>query len=160
MDGLATFFRRLQKRLLRQGSTRHEAEDLIQEAFLRMQQYCAEGGEVEEPEAFLSRTVRRLSLNARRDAHSDLYVAQPPEELPLIDLTPTPDEMLAADECLRKMTARLDAISPRTREVFFLHRVEGYSYAQIAAQFGVSVSAIEKHVARAAAALTDEVLRT
>lgn len=160
MDGFSAFFRRLQKRLLRQGRTRQEAEDLIQEAFLRLQQYCAEGGEVREPEAFLVRTVRRLSLNARRDAHGDLYVAESPEELPLIDFSPRPDEVLAADECLRKMTQTLDAINPRTREVFFLHRLEGWSYAQIARHLGISVSAIEKHIARAAAALTDEVLRT
>lgn len=123
-----------------------------------MQLYCAEGGEVREPEAFLTRTVKRLWMNARRDRHSDLYIAETPEELPLMDLGPTPDEVLAADECLKRMTQILDSINPRTREVFFLHRLDGLSYAQIAQQLGISISAIEKHIARAAAALTDEVL--
>lgn len=160
MERLTAYLRRLKKRLHRQGSSLSDAEDLIQEAFVRMQAYCNEGGEIREPEAFLARTARRLSLNARRDRHDELYVAQSAEELPLMDLGPTPDEVLAADECLKRMTAVLDAVNPRTREVFFLHRLEGLSYAQIARQMGISVSAIEKHVARAAAALTEEALRT
>jgi RNA polymerase sigma factor (sigma-70 family) len=160
MERLATYFRRLQKLLRHQGQTRQDAEDLIQEAFLRMQAYCEEGGEVREPEAFLVRTVQRLSVNARRNAHHDLYVDESPDNLGVIDLGPTPEELLAADECLQSMTRTLNAVSHRTREVFFLHRLDGLSYAQIAQQLGISVSAIEKHIARAAAALTEEVMRS
>src|SRR5688572_2363420 len=102
---LTRHFRRLLKLLRRRGRSREEAEDLIQEAFLRMQAYCNEGGEVREPEAFLVRTVLRLSLNARRDAHRDLYAPQTVEELPIVDLSPAPDEVLAAEQCLEKMRA-------------------------------------------------------
>jgi RNA polymerase sigma factor (sigma-70 family) len=152
---LVRYLRRLSSLLRRRGRSREEAEDLIQEAFLRMQAYCNDGGEVREPEAFLVRTVLRLSLNARRDAHRDLYAPQAVEELPIVDLSPAPDEVLAAEQCLEKMRAALDAVNRRTREVFFLHRLDGMSYAQIAQQMGISVSAIEKHIASAVAILTD-----
>ncbi len=155
MDRLGSPLRRLIKRLRRQGSSAHDAEDLIQEAFLRMQVYCSEGGEVREPEAFLARTARRLSINALRDRHGDLYVDEPVEALSLVDLSSAPEEMMAADDCLRSMTAALEAVSPRTCEVFFLHRVDGLSYAQIARRMAISVSAIEKHIARAVAALSE-----
>ena len=49
-----------------------------------MQEYCGRGGEVRKPEHFLVRTVLRLSMNARRYAHSDLYVDQNVEELTLV----------------------------------------------------------------------------
>jgi RNA polymerase sigma-70 factor (ECF subfamily) len=156
MNRLPLYFRRLQKLLLRRGRSREEAEDLIQEAFLRMQEYCGKGGEVQKPEHFLVRTVLRLAINARRDAHRDLYVDQNVEELTFaIDANPMPDEVLAADECLERMRDALNAVSPRTRDVFFMNRLDGLTYAQIARQMRLSISAIEKHMASALVALAN-----
>jgi len=156
MDRLPRYFRRLQKLLLRRGRSREEAEDLIQEAFLKMQEYCERGGQVRQPEGFLVRTVLRLAANARRDAHRDLYCEDQVENLTLIvDATPTPDEVLAGDQCLERMRNALDAVSRRTRDVFFMHRLDGLSYAEIAKRVGVSISAVEKHIASALATLAD-----
>ena len=156
MAPLPQYFRRLQRLLLRRGRTHHEAEDLIQEAFLRMQEYCERGGQVQKPEGFLVRTVLRLAINARRDEHRELYTTEQVEELTfLLDTQPTPDEVLAGDECLRRMNAALENAGRRTREIFLLHRVDGYSYAQIAQRTGLSISSIEKQIASALAALAE-----
>lgn len=150
------YFRRLRLLLLRRGRTREEAEDLIQDAFLKMQEYCERGGQVRQPEGFLVRTVLRLAANARRDAHRNLYYEEPVENLTLIvDTTPTPDEVLAGDQCIERMRDALDAVSRRTRDVFFMQRLDGLSYAQIAQRLGVSISAVEKHIATALAILAD-----
>lgn len=149
----------MRKILLRRGRTSAEADDLIQEAFLRMQEYCDKGGAVRQPEGFLVRTVLRLAINARRDAHRDLYSDKPPEELELIlDTNPAPDEVLAGDECLERMRAALDAVSRRTRDILFMHRLDGLTYAQIAQQTGLSISAIEKHIASALTILADVIV--
>jgi RNA polymerase sigma-70 factor (ECF subfamily) len=153
MDWLMAHFPRLQKLLRRRGRTREEAEDLIQEAFLRVKVYCDEGGQLKVPEAFLVRTVLNLARDAREREHRELYSEQRIETLLLPDDGPTPEEMLAAEDRLRELERTLDAISPRTREVFFMHRLDGLSYAQIAAHMDVSVSAIEKHIAKAMSAL-------
>ena len=156
MGRLPMYFRRLRMLLLRRGRTREEAEDLIQDAFLKMQEYCERGGQVRQPEGFLVRTVLRLAANARRDAHRNLYCEEPVENLTLIvDTTPTPDEVLAGDQCLERMRDVLDAVSRRTRDVFFMQRLDGLSYAQIAQRLGVSISAVEKHIATALAILAD-----
>ena len=156
MGRLPMYFRRLRMLLLRRGRTREEAEDLIQDAFLKMQEYCERGGQVRQPEGFLVRTVLRLAANARRDAHRNLYYEEPVENLTLIvDTTPTPDEVLAGDQCLERMRDALDAVSRRTRDVFFMQRLDGLSYAQIAQRLGVSISAVEKHIASALAILAD-----
>jgi len=142
--------------LLRRGRTREEAEDLIQEAFLKMQEYCERGGSVRQPEGFLVRTVLRLASNARRDEHRELYTDDDVEQLTLvIDTHPMPEEDLAGQQCLEKMRITLDAVSRRTRDIFFMHRLDGLSYAQIAQRAGVSISAVEKHIASALVALTD-----
>jgi len=121
-----------------------------------MQEYCERGGRVQKPEGFLVRTALRLASNARRDAHLDLYSEEPVENLTLIiDTNPTPDEVLAGDECLERMREALDAVSQRTREVFFMHRLDGLSYTEIAQRLHLSVSAVEKRVANAMAILAD-----
>jgi len=156
MDRLQLYFRRMRKLLLRRGRTRAEADDLIQEAFLKMQEYCQKGGEVRKPENFLVRTVLRLAANAARDQHREFYSDKRVEDLTFIlDTNPTPDEVLAGDECLERMRDSLDAVSRRTRDIFFMQRVDGYSYAEVATQLGISVSAVEKHVASALAVLAD-----
>jgi RNA polymerase sigma factor (sigma-70 family) len=146
--------RRLTLLLRRRGRTPEEAEDLVQEAFLRLHVFLQEGNDVRETEAFLVRTVLNLSVDAHRRSHRDLYVDEPPEELPLIDLAPAPEEVLAAEQRLVRMRAVLDAqVNPRTREVYFLHRLEGFTYEEIARRMHMSVRTVEKHIARAVTAL-------
>ena len=153
-------FPRLKKLLQRRGNTREEAEDLIQQAFLRVKVYCDEGGEVKEPEAFLVRTVLNLSRDVRAREHRDLYLAERVETLAIADPSPTPDEVLEFEDRLKELENVLTTISPRTREVFYMHRLNGLSYAQIAEHFDVSVSSIEKHIARAVAALARTLKRS
>jgi len=151
---LPQYFLRIRSILVRRGARREDAEDLIQEAFIKMQKYCEKGGEVRQPEGFLVRTALRLATNAHRDAHTDLYADKSVEELTLlIDTNPRPDEVLAAEECLVRMRAALDGINARSREVFFIHRLDGLTQPQTARRFGISVSAVEKHIATALAAL-------
>jgi RNA polymerase sigma-70 factor (ECF subfamily) len=74
----------------------------------------------------------------------------------LVDLSPSPDEVFAAEQRLLKIRRSLAALSERTQQAFFLHRLEGFSYAEIAQRLGVSVSAVEKHIANAVAVLAME----
>lgn len=151
-----TFFRNVRRALLRRGNSWAETDDLLQEAFLRMQEYCQRGGEVRQPEGFLMRTALRLAVNANRDAHHELYCDPPAEDLAQIaDGAPTPDEVLTGHQCLMRMRAALEAASPRTREVLFMQRLDGMSYAEIAERLGISVSAVEKHMAKALMILSE-----
>lgn len=155
-DCFITAAGRIRKILVGKGWSRDEAEDLVQEAFVRMQVYRMRGGEVRTPEAFLLCTAKRLALNARRDEHRDVYVPLPVEDLTfLVDAAPQPDEVLAADQCLERMSSALDTVSQRSRQVFLLHRLDGLSYPQIAQRLGVSVSTVERHIASAIVALMD-----
>ena len=157
---LKAFQETLRRVLLRRGNSPTETEDLIQEAFLRMQEYCERGGAVRKPEGFLMRTALRLAANARRDAHRELYCDCAAEDLTqFIDCAPRPDEVLAGHQCLMRMRAALEAVNPRTREVLFMQRLDGMSYAQIGARLGISVSAVEKHMAKALVVLAELSLR-
>src|SRR5688500_12885587 len=145
---------RLHRLLRRRGRTHDETEDLVQEACVRLQLFLNDGREVMSPEAFLVRTVLNLSVDARRRDRRDLYVDEPAEELNLADLNPPPEEVLAADERLRKMQRTLDEeLNPRTRQIYLLHRLEGFTYQEIATRMSMPVRTVEKHIARAVTVL-------
>jgi RNA polymerase sigma factor, sigma-70 family len=146
---------RLRKLLRRKGRVRDEADDLIQEAFLRLHEY-RKSRQVLEPEAFLVRTVQNLSIDAHRlKARRGVEIAADDEVRRLIDPRPLPDEVLASHQRLQRLRAGLETLAPRTRDVVLLYRIEGLSQSQIATQLGISISSVEKHIAKAALFLSD-----
>lgn len=157
MDGLKKLRRALVRRLIRRGTLPQDAEDAIHDAFVRLC-LAQQKQVVRNPAAFLTDVVMKVRVEKWRSAqrYHRLFVDEPTEDLDVVDLAPRPEEYLQADQRLERMWRRLDALSPRTREIFFLHRLQGLSYAQIAASMGISVSAIEKHIARAALLIADE----
>ncbi|MBS0332735.1 MAG: RNA polymerase sigma factor, partial [Proteobacteria bacterium] len=60
------------------------------------------------------------------------------------------DRILIGRERLQAVTIALLSLPERTRTIFLLHRVDGRKYREIAKQLGISVSAVEKHMVRAA----------
>ncbi|MEJ0037789.1 MAG: sigma factor-like helix-turn-helix DNA-binding protein [Gammaproteobacteria bacterium] len=72
----------------------------------------------------------------------------------LQDDGPALDEIVSSQRRLQRIGDALEAISPRTRDIYFAHRA-GYSYAEIGDRLNVSNSTIEKHIARAVLALMD-----
>jgi RNA polymerase sigma-70 factor (ECF subfamily) len=158
MEGFKQCIRQLRSLLRRQGRNRDDADDLIQEAFLRLHVYC-QNEEVQKRSAFLSRTVLNLSIDLHRKEHRELYADESIDNLVLVDLRPSPEQELAAAQRLAKVSTVLDELGPRTREIFYMHRVEGYSCAYIAAHFEISVSAVEKHIARAVLSIMDAMER-
>jgi RNA polymerase sigma factor (sigma-70 family) len=61
----------------------------------------------------------------------------------------SPEQTVGGDQLYNKFLTALDELSPKTRAVFILNRYEGLTYRQIADDYGISVSAVEKHMMRA-----------
>jgi RNA polymerase sigma factor (sigma-70 family) len=155
MESVAKLIEALRRFLRHRGRTGDEADELIQEAFLRLQVYRRER-HVHEPEAFLVRTVRNLSVDMRRrQVQRGPHVAVESEKIHLVDPSPPPDEVLSSQQRLQRLRAGLEALPPRTREIVLLQRIEGFSHGQIATRLGITVSAVEKHIAKAALFLSD-----
>jgi RNA polymerase sigma-70 factor (ECF subfamily) len=111
-----------------------DAEDLVQEAFLRMHREQQEGTEIESPKAFLTTVVTRLSIDHLRSARvrREEYVGEWLPEPLLVDPGPTPaDEAEMSDTLSLAFLVLLESLSPLERAVFLLHEVFGYSYAEI-----------------------------
>lgn len=125
-----------------------DAEDLLQAAYVRMQDYQVERP-VENPKAFLVRTAVNISIDMYRHERQGGVGGGGEEWDQAADEAPLPDEVLAARERLCRVNEGLDKLPSRTREVLLMHRLDGMTYREIAAHFGISPSAVEKHLSRA-----------
>lgn len=142
-------------RLLRQIATLsgrpQDASDYLNDAYVRLSEH--DGSPIRNFEAF----VVRIAVNLARDDHRRQRrrkVSSSDEELNAIaDAGPTPEEMLDVRQRLIAVQDTLSRLNPRTRQVLLMHRVEGLPYREIAERLGISESAVEKHVAKAALGL-------
>lgn len=137
---------RLKALLRHRGCSREDAEDLIQDAFVRLQSYCRE---VRNEEAFLVRSVHNAHIDAYRRGLRQSEVremlADPSFWAPAI----APEEQAELDQRLQDVRVMLDEWPLRTRDIYLLHHL-GYGYGEIAKMNGISESAVEKHMAKAA----------
>lgn len=144
---------RVRGALRRRGRTEHEAEDLVQEAWLRLVRYEEEKQPVEQPEAFLMRTALNLSIDAHRmSTGRGEHVLL--EDVVLIDTAPSTEAVLLAKERMARLSLGLGRLSEKTRAVFLAHRLDGLPYAEIAKLHGISVSTVQQHIAKATLRLT------
>jgi RNA polymerase sigma factor (sigma-70 family) len=146
----------LVRRLIGRRLPRDQAEDAIQDAFVRL---CLvdRRQRVRNPAAFLTSVLTRIRIDhwRWRQRYYQQFLASPAEMIAVADLSPDPSDYVQAEQRLKKVRRRLETVRPLTRDVFVMHRVEGRTYAQIASAFGISVSAVEKHIARAAMAIAE-----
>jgi RNA polymerase sigma-70 factor (ECF subfamily) len=129
-----------------------EAEDLVQEAFLRYHRAVAGGTEVTSARAYLSAATTRLAIDHLRSARvrRERYVgAWLPEPL-VTGQEPDPaGHAEIADSLSLAFLALLERLSPVQRAVFLLHEVFGYGYAEIAPLVGRSEAACRQIAVRA-----------
>jgi RNA polymerase sigma-70 factor, ECF subfamily len=118
-----------------------DAEDIVQEAFLRYHQAAANGSQISSPKAWLSAVTTRLAIDHLRSArvHRETYVGPWLPEPLLAD--PTPDlaeHAEVSDSLSMAFLVLLESLSPVERAVFLLREVFGYGYDEIARVVGRS----------------------
>ena len=127
-----------------------EVEDLVQDVFLKMQ--ARGSGAKEHPEnieGYLFRTAANvLVTHFRRRASQGWNRLDPLEDFPdpLDDLSP--ERVLIGRQAVDRVAEALQALPPRCRQAFLLHRFEELTYPVIAERMGISVKAVEALITR------------
>lgn len=133
-----------------------EAEDAVQEAWLRVSR--ADTGQVENPAGWLTTIVARVCLNmleARRARREDAAGALPPEPAaPHVSVHPAgqagpEDEALLADSVGVALTVVLDTLTPAERLAFVLHDVFAVSFDEVGTIIDRSPAAARQLASRA-----------
>jgi RNA polymerase sigma factor (sigma-70 family) len=159
-DGLrerldARFRAPLMSFFLRRTGDRQDAEDLTQEVFVRV----LRRGE-EPPGEFAEVFIFKIAANLLRDRarqagarrkadHFSLDPDDTAEVSPGLIEDLGPERVLLSQEALAAALRALEQLGERTRDIFVLYRLEKMKQREIAALYRISVSSVEKHIARA-----------
>jgi RNA polymerase sigma-70 factor, ECF subfamily len=136
-------YRRLVVQMYAVVGDRGEAEDLVQEAFVRASASGARFLRVDNPEAWLRRTAINAQRNRWRKLRNFTTIRpklQPPDDLPGLD------EHLVVVDALRRL-------SPPQREVLALHYLADLPVLEIASTLGVPEGTVKSRLMRAREAL-------
>ena len=133
-------------RFLRARGAGDQAEDLIQELWLKLS--GAPATPVADPIGYLYRAANNLMISRHRsteraERRDDDWAAAGPQE------DRSGEEALAARQEIELAEQRLRALGERVLEAFVLFRVEGLPQREIAQRLGISLSAVEKDLQRA-----------
>jgi RNA polymerase sigma-70 factor (TIGR02957 family) len=134
-----------------------EAEDIVQDAYVRLQERAVAGEAIERPEAFASTVTTRLAIDALRSArrNREIYIGSwLPEPLPDEDADPA--HRVERDETLSfAFLAVLERLGPVERAVFLLREVFDVDYPTIAGIVERDEAACRQIMHRARARIAD-----
>jgi RNA polymerase sigma-70 factor (ECF subfamily) len=129
-----------------------EAEDVVQEALLRVHRALESGPPLESPRAFIATVTTRLAIDELRSARArrERYVGEWLPEPVITDCRDDPARHAEmADSLSMAMLVLLESLSPEQRAVLLLRDVFDYDYADIAAIVGKSEANVRQLATRA-----------
>ncbi len=136
-----------------------EAEDIIQETFLRL---ANESGaparafaRARSPVAYLERMACNLAVDKRRSAASRHTDPGPATGTEAEWNGPGPERQLLTERRLARLRQAVEQLPPKRRQVFVLHKYRQLTYREVAAHLDISLGMVEKHMSRALAQLDD-----
>ena len=125
------------------------AEDLVQDVYARLAARVG-AGKIENPEAYLMQTASSVwtdSLRKKRSRSDKFHVeyedsAHSPEGF-------SPECVLENRDELQRFFQALEALTPRTRQIYLLCRMDGMKRRDVARRLGISESAVDRHLMKA-----------
>ena len=130
-----------------------EAEDIVQETFVRYQQALADGTTVESPKAYLSAVVTRLAIDHLKSARvrRETYVGEwLPEPLVTDGNAGDPAEQAEqVDSLSMSFLLLLERLTPVERAIFLLHDVFDYDFEEVGRIVGRTAATCRQHAVRA-----------
>ena len=134
-----------------------EADDLVQQVFLRLAQY-RDLGDIRNPDGYIFQTAANtLKDHFRHAAVRERFARDSSAATDEAGSHFSPERVLLGRESVAHLVDALRQLPERTRDVLMLRCFEGLKHAEIARLHGISVRAVEKHVARALAHLSQAV---
>jgi RNA polymerase sigma-70 factor (ECF subfamily) len=133
-------------------SSQHDAEEVAQEAVLRLLRVENLDCDPRRARHYLFRTATNIVRdNHRRNTARCAHLCCPLDELQLEADTAPVERLIDAEREVAVVAAALRDLSPRTRAAFVMHVLEDLTYERIAAELDVSKKTIERDVTLAIA---------
>lgn len=132
---------------LRFSNSVEEAEDVVQEAFVKVWNVVNSGRCIDNFKSFINKVVSNLCQNRIRNKN---------EILDFGSLSDIPDEDMDTSERDAKVWKAIERLPPKCREIFLMSKRDGYSNAEIAEELGISIKTVKNQMTKALSRLRDE----
>jgi RNA polymerase sigma-70 factor (ECF subfamily) len=129
-----------------------EVDDLVQEVFGRLARQDL--ATVENVQGYVFQIAANVLRDQARRANTRGFIIQRPMDFDIEDTAGfSPERVLQSRETLQALIAALYELPPGVRNVFSQYHFDGVSQVEIARRMGLSLSTVEKQMAKANAHL-------
>ena len=119
------------------------ADDITQEAFIKLWQNCADVP-IEKAKSYIYTIANNASLNVI--AHEKIVVNYQKNNSLTDRSNESPEFLLEEEQFKSKLLAAIDRLNETQRTAFLMHRIDGKKYTHIAEELNISVKAVEKRI--------------
>lgn len=133
---------------------REQADDVTQEAFIKLWENCA-SVPPEKAKSFLYTVANNTTLN--HIAHQKVVLEYSKKNVNSGTDTYSPEFLMEEEQFKIKLQKAIANLSEAQRSAFLLHRIEGKKYHEIAEILGIGVKAVEKRIHGALLQLRKEI---
>ena len=133
----------LRNYLLYKFGNQDQAEDMTQEAFIKLWQNCKDVP-LEKAKSYIYTIANNSSLNII--AHEKVKLNFQKHNSLNDRSNENPEFLLEETQFKDKLLSAIDKLNETQRVAFLMHRIDGKKYAQIAEELDISVKAVEKRI--------------
>lgn len=133
----------LRNYLLYKFGNQDQADDMTQEAFIKLWQNCADVP-LEKAKSYLYTLANNSSLNII--AHEKVKLNYKNNNSHLDRTNENPEFILEEKQFKVKLLTAIDNLNETQRVAFLMHRIDGKKYIEIAEELNISVKAVEKRI--------------
>ena len=120
-----------------------QAEDLAQEAFIKLWQNCA-SVPIEKAKSYIYTIANNTSLN--EIAHKKVVLQYEKNFSGLDKTNENPEFLLEEKQFKTKLLTAIENLNETQRIAFLMHRIDGKKYSEIAEELNISIKAVEKRI--------------
>ncbi|MTH17605.1 sigma-70 family RNA polymerase sigma factor [Flavobacterium sp. LC2016-01] len=131
-----------------------QAEDLAQEAFVKLWKNCA-SVPLEKAKSFIYTVANNSSLN--EIAHQKVVLRYEKNFTGMDKTNESPEYILEEKQFQAKLLKAIENLNEKQRIAFLMHRIDGKKYSEIALDLNISVKAVEKRIHLALLSLRKEI---
>jgi RNA polymerase sigma-70 factor (ECF subfamily) len=142
-DFFKTHSKSLRNFLFYKYGNKEQAEDLVQEAFVKLWQNCA-SVPIEKAKSYLYTIANNSSLNEIK--HQKVVLQYENNFTGLDKTNENPEYILEEKEFKNKLLKAIENLNETQRVAFLMHRIDGKKYSEIAIELEISVKAVEKRI--------------
>jgi RNA polymerase sigma-70 factor (ECF subfamily) len=128
-----------------------EAEEVVQEIYLRLSRVA--DAPIADPLSYLYRVGLNIVIDRNRERQRRAKRDEAWSEATtnrigdtVVDESPSPLEVLERRERVQKVAAAIAVLPPGAGRAFRMHKIDGLSHSEVAAELGISRSGVEKHI--------------